>query len=208
MKIAILGAGKVGMTLLSMLEGTNYDIVVVDKSKEVCDALASESRAVLVCGDCTDPATLDGLRLADKDFVVAVSGEEEVNFLAAAYAKQAGARRVIARSHSRKHAALLSKLGISGLIPEVTLAKELANQIMNPTISLMLNPGESNLELFEADIPQKMNGKSVVEAIKDPGVSILALFDGEKFTLPKPADELKAGTRAVAVSTTGKRSLQ
>ncbi|MFH1107454.1 MAG: TrkA family potassium uptake protein [Candidatus Micrarchaeota archaeon] len=207
MKVVILGAGKVGMTLLQLLEGTQHEITVVDRSKEVCDALASESRAVMVCGDCTDPQVLDSLRLKGKDYVVAVSGEEEVNFLAAAYAKQAGAKKVIARSHSRKHALMLQKLGIDALIPEMTLAKELANQIMNPTISLMLNPGDSNLELFEAEIPHKMDGKSVVEALRDPGVSILALFDGEKFTLPKPADELKAGVKAVVVSTSGRRSL-
>jgi len=208
LNVVIFGAGKVGLTLLQLLENSDHGITIVDKNKEVCDLIASESRAVVVHGDCTDPELLDSLKLEGMDFVVGVSGEEEVNFLAAIYAKQAGARHIIARSNSRQHSAILQKLGIDAMIPEITLARDLANQIVNPTIFAMLNPGESNVELFEIQITKKQDGEKVHEAVKHPGVSILALFDGKKFSLPKPTDRLKAGTIAIVVSTSGKRSLE
>ena len=207
MKIAILGAGRVGLNLLAFLEKMNYEITVVDSDSELCDTLASESRALIINGDCSDPDVLDSLKLGEADYVFAVSGKEEVNFLSAIYAKHAGAKNVVARSEAVQHTKLLGKLGIKSLVPEVTLARELANQIINPTIFKMLTPGESNINLFEVTIPAKLNEKTIAEATKEPEVDIIAIFEGNKFVLPQPTDVLKEGQKAIVVGSGGRRHL-
>jgi len=206
MKVIIFGAGRVGMNLLRLLEPSGFDITMVDKNRDKCDHVATDAKALIICRDCTEPEVLDELKLGTADYVFVITGEEETNFLVSIYAKNAGARHVIARCESMKHSIMMEKLGVESLVPEITLAQELSNRVLNPTIFKMLSPGESNLELFELRIPEIIKKKTVGEIFKEKDVSLLALFDGEKFILPKSGDYMNA-SKAVIVSTGGRKSL-
>ena len=108
MRVLIFGAGRVGTNLARFLE-KKHDFTVVDMEKSVCDRLASESDFNVVCGDTTDPMLLDDLKLGSADFVFAVTGHEEANFLVALYAKQARAKRVVCRASEPKYSKLMER---------------------------------------------------------------------------------------------------
>ncbi len=206
MRIVIFGVGRVGMNLIRLLKPAHAEIVLVDTDRDKCENLASEYNAVIVCGDCTDPDVLEDLRLNQADYVFSITGEEETNFLTSLYAKQAGARHVIARCDSMKHSFVMEKLGVEALVPETTLAQELANRVLNPTIFKMLSPEEANLDLYEVSIPDNVRGKKVRDVFKQKDVTLLALFDGEKFTLPHGDDKIQ-GKKAIVVSTSGRKKV-
>jgi trk system potassium uptake protein TrkA len=206
MRIIIFGAGRVGMNLLKLLEPAHMDVVIVDSGRDTCEHLAAEYNAIVVCGDCTDPEILEELRLHDTDYVFAITGEEETNFLTSMYAKNAGAKHVIARCSSMKHSFLMEKLGIGVMVPEITLAQELSNRVLNPTIFKMLSPEEGNVDLFEVPIPDKVRGKRVRDVFKDKDITLLAVYDGKEFILPHEDDAID-GKRAVIVSTSGRKNV-
>jgi trk system potassium uptake protein TrkA len=206
MRIVIFGAGRVGMNLLHLLKHAHFEIVVVDADREKCEEMATEHNAIVVCGDCTDPEILEDLRLSEADYVFAITGEEETNFLTSMYAKNAGTRHVVSRCESTKHSVVMEKLGVDALVPEITLAQELANRVLNPTIFKMLSPEEGNLDLFELRIPDHIKGKRVKDVFKSKDMTLLALYDGEKFVLPHEDDKIH-GRRAVIVSTGGRKKV-
>ena len=206
MRIVIFGVGRVGMNLIRLLKPAHAEIVLVDTDRDKCENLASEHNAVIVCGDCTDPDILEDLRLNQADYVFSITGEEETNFLTSLYAKQAGARHVIARCDSMKHSFVMEKLGVEALVPETTLAQELANRVLNPTIFKMLSPEEANLDLYEVSIPDNVRGRKVGDVFKQKDVTLLALYDGEKFTLPHGDDKIQ-GKKAIIVSTSGRKKI-
>jgi trk system potassium uptake protein TrkA len=206
MRIVVFGAGRVGMNLMKLLKSAHAEIVIVDTERDKCEVLAAETNAIVVCGDCTDPEILEDLRLDEADYVFAITGEEETNFLTSMYAKNAGTRHVIARCDSLKHSFVMEKLGIEALVPETTLAQELANRVLNPTIFKMLSPEEGNLDLFELKIPDHVRGKRVGDVFKQKDITLLALYDGEKFTLPHGNDRID-GKKAVIVSTGGRKKI-
>ncbi len=207
MRIIIFGAGRVGMNLLRILQQSGNEIVLVDRNKDKCEGLASEyGNVLIICRDCTEPEALEELRLKEADYVFAITGEEETNFLVSMFAKNAGARHVVARCESMKHSLMMEKLGMDALVPEITLAQELANRVLNPTIFKMLSPEQANLDLYEANIPDNIKGKKVSDVFKNKDVTLLALYDGEKFTLPHSDDKI-IGKKAIVVSTGGRKKV-
>ncbi len=200
MRVVIFGGGSVGRTLVRLLEGKQYAITIVDENKELCDMLANESGAQVICGDATNPELLDELRLGDVDFVFAVTGNEEVNFLISVYAKQhANAKKVISRASEANYSRLMKRLDVEPLIPELTLAQELANKVTTPTISLLLDPTYSHVELVEQEVAGKLENKKVSEVGKKKDYVIVSVFEGGKFVYPEPDLVLERGMRVIVV---------
>ena len=198
-KVVIFGAGRVGTALLKLLEERKHKITVVEENKELCDELAEESSAMVIRGDATDPNLLDELKLNEMDYVFAVTGNEETNFLASAYAKHAGATRVISRVTSAKHSKLLERLGVESVVSEFTLAAELANRVSSPIIHRLLNPLESKIELIEKEVDRWSKGKTVAELDKDKNLTVAALFKENHFIIPNPDVVLEEGMKIVLI---------
>ena len=198
-KVVILGAGRVGRALLKILEKQKHNVTVIEENKEICDELAAESNSTVINGDATEPELLDELKLKEVLYVFAVTGNEETNFLASIYAKQAGAEKVISRVGEAKHSLLLERLGVETVIPEFTLAMELANRVSSPTIFKLLNPLESNVELFEKKVDKGMAGKKIAKVNKDQRYNVIATFHEGKFHVAKPDNVLKEGMKVIIV---------
>ena len=196
-RIIIFGAGRTGSALVRILERGKNQITVVEEDKAICDELASETRAVVIHGDETDPELLDELKLREVDYVFAVTGNEETNFLSSVYAKQEGTGKVISRVSEAKHSLLLERLGVETVIAEYTLAKELANRVTTPTIYKMLNPLESNVEMVEKMVDKGMSGKRINKLNKEKAYTIISVFEEGGFVVAKPDKTLKEGTRVV-----------
>lgn len=204
MRIVILGIGRIGSQLLKTLEANKTAVVAIDRDQAMCEKVAADVSATIVCGDFTDPQILDSLKITRDDHVYAVSGVEEANFLAGMYCRQAGAGKVVVKVDTPEHQALLDKLGLDAFVGEKMIASHLANQVLLPTIFQLLSPGESNLELFEEAIPEKYRAMTVDELSSDTDLHVVALYDGKKFLLPSKGLKLGKATKVVAIST-GKR---
>jgi trk system potassium uptake protein TrkA len=198
MRILIFGAGRVGTNLAQFLE-KKHEVIVLDRDKEVCDQLASESNIQVICGDTTDPDRLDELKLGEADFVFAVTGHEEANFLVSLYAKHAKAKRVVCRASEAKYSRLMERLEVEPLLPESTLARELANMVMHPVISLLLDPRFSQIEMIEKEVAGGMNNKTVEEVAGSQKFTIAAVFDGADFLPAEPSFVLEKGMKIVVV---------
>ncbi len=198
-KIAIFGAGRVGMALLRALESQRHSITIVEEDAEVCEEIAAESKAMAINGDATDPKLLDELKVGEMDYAFAVTGNEETNFLAAVYAKQSGAKKVISRVSEAKHSLLLQRLGVEPAISQLTLARELANRVSSPTIFKLLNASESNVELVEKRVDSGMNGKTVQQVDRNPKSNVVATFQDGRFRVARHDDVLKEGMRIIMV---------
>jgi trk system potassium uptake protein TrkA len=199
MRIVIFGAGRVGRTLLRILESKKHKVTIIDQQREVCDEAASETNANVICGDVTDPELLGRLKLSEMDYVFAVTGSEETNFLVSVYAKQVNSRRVISRASETKYSQLMEKLGVEPLIPELTLARELANMVLSPLISTMLDPRDSKIEMVEKDIEGSMAGKTIGEVSDRKNFTVVSVYDGERFLFPSDDFTLREGMKMIVV---------
>ena len=198
MKVIVFGGGKVGRALLMSL-GKKHKITIVDREREICDMIAGESNANVICGDATDPDLLEELKIGEADYIFAVTGSEETNFLVSVYAKHVNAKKVISRASDMKYSSLMERLGVQPLVPETTLARELANMVQNPLISTMLDPSDSNIEMLEKEVNGGMKDKTVEQVQEKNDFTIISVYDQGKFLFPSSDFKLKEGMKIVVV---------
>ncbi len=198
MKVIVFGGGKVGTALLRSL-GKKHKITIVDHNRERCDYLAGEFNTNVVFGDATDPDLLEELKVSEADYVFAVTGSEETNFLVSVYAKHINAKKVISRASEVKYSSLMERLGVDPLVPEVTLARELSNMVQNPLISLMLDPSDSNIEMVEKEVTGGMKKKTVQSVQEKNDYTIISVYREGKFLFPSSDFVLDEGMKIVVV---------
>ncbi|MCA9622946.1 MAG: Trk system potassium transporter TrkA [Myxococcales bacterium] len=97
MKIVLLGAGEVGQYLAHHLSSRGEEVVVVDLSPDRLRRAEEDADALTLCGDATHRSVLREAQVHKADLVVALTGRDEVNVVAAALAAQVGAERSVAR---------------------------------------------------------------------------------------------------------------
>ncbi len=82
MKIILLGAGSVGVSLAENLVRENNDIVVVDNNVKHLQDLADRLDIATVVGHASHPNILHKAGADDADMIVAVTDSDEINMLA------------------------------------------------------------------------------------------------------------------------------
>ncbi len=82
MKIIILGAGQVGVTLAETLSYENNDITIVDIDAEKLHHLQNHLDIGTVCGFASHPDVLTQAGTADADMLIAVTNSDETNMIA------------------------------------------------------------------------------------------------------------------------------
>ncbi len=82
MKIIILGAGQVGVTLAESLARESFDVTVVDNDRSTLSALSSRLDIQTIEGWASHPETLRRAGASEADLLIAVTGSDEVNMIA------------------------------------------------------------------------------------------------------------------------------
>ena len=82
MKIIILGAGQVGLSMAEILSRENNDVTLVDSSQSELSGLQDRLDIRTVHGSASYPGVLEQAGMEDADLVLAVTDKDEVNMTA------------------------------------------------------------------------------------------------------------------------------
>jgi trk system potassium uptake protein TrkA len=95
-RLMIVGGGNIGYRLAGATQG-KYNVKLIERDERRARFLGSNLPESLVLhGDGTDDALLNGESIQDMDFFLALTNDDESNIMAALLAKALGARRVLA----------------------------------------------------------------------------------------------------------------
>jgi hypothetical protein len=97
MKIVVLGAGTVGTWIADLLCKHRHSVTVVDVDPEHTKRINEELDVRALTGEAAHASVLFQADVLGADLCLAVTGDDEVNLVAASMAKGMGARRSIAR---------------------------------------------------------------------------------------------------------------
>lgn len=131
MKIIIAGAGAVGFHLAELLSKENQDITLIDSDSRVLEHAATHLDVMTLRGDATSTSVLKEAQASTANLFIAVTTSESTNLLLAILAKQAGAKKTIARVNNPEYfeptqLESFESLGIDSLIsPQLLAAQEI-----------------------------------------------------------------------------------
>lgn len=97
MKIAIVGAGKLGSKLIAALSGSNHSIIVIDDRSEVLDKVSAFYDVMTIPGNGKQLSFLKENGIGTCDYLIACTDSDEANIVISSLAKSIGCNKVIAR---------------------------------------------------------------------------------------------------------------
>lgn len=203
LKVIVVGAGKVGYTLVNRLAEEGHDIVIVDKNADHLTELATLSDCMGVIGNGASHEVLEEAGAATADLFICVTDSDEVNLLCCTIAKQfnknlATIARVRNPDYGKEIPYLRSKLSLEMIInPEYEAAVEAARILFLPAAIMINSFAHGAAELVKIKIPEGnvLNGKTVAYLGSNytNDLVIVGVERGEEITIPNGSFELKAG---------------
>ena len=174
MRIVVLGGGTVGTWIADLLCRHRHSVTVVDNNPSNCRLINNELDVRVVTGSASQSSVLFQSDVIGADLCLAVTGDDEVNIVAASMAKAMGARRSIARIygpvfHDVSTFDYQRHFGIDRLLSlEHLTAMELARGIRNPGSVVLEHFARGELEVLEVVMEEPT--KAIGVSLKDLGL--------------------------------------
>lgn len=203
MYIIIVGGGNLGYYLAELLLDEGHDVVLIDKSQEVCEKISRKLDLVTQKGDATDPDVLKKAGIKECNALVSLTGLDETNMIVSLLAKGLGAKTVATRiSKLHYEEETLKKLGIDIVIhPEAAAAGYIEELITKPEVLDLAFISRGQAEIMELVVKEnsKIAGKKVREIEHPAGSTIIALYDKGNLTIPGPENVITPGEKILVL---------
>lgn len=170
MKVAILGAGKLGIRITEALLDGDYDVTLVDINDDKLNSIAQQYDVMTVTGDGKKIEVLKQIDIQNTDFLFSTTSNDDTNILIATFAKNLGCKKVAARVREPEHMNQLDFIsdhyGIDMLInPDILITSEIYRYLIE---KYTLNNGiytTNKIALIEFEAYKRpfLIGKSMVE---------------------------------------------
>jgi len=205
-RIIVIGAGEVGFHAAEVLLHEDYDITLIDRSRERLEEVEDILDVQTLAGFGADPDVLAKAEAHNADLILAVTDNDEVNILAAHIAKQLGTRVAVARSRNQSYVgsskiSLQRSLNLDLLIsPEKLTAFEMAKFVDNPDIQAFQYFAMGRVEMQRIQLTQESFViNQPLNELQMPGVLILLISRDEDLIVPTGQDMLQPGDVVTAV---------
>jgi trk system potassium uptake protein TrkA len=160
-RYAVIGLGRFGRRLAQLLTESGTEVIGVDRSREVIEAVGDKiTRAV--CLNCTDEAALRSQGIDEVDVaVVGIGTDFEDAVLTTVLLKQLGVPRVISRATSVMRANILARVGADEVVnPERESAARWRTRLVAPKVMDQIDLAE-DCSLAQIAPPSHFVGKTL-----------------------------------------------
>ena len=203
LKIIVVGAGKVGDTLVNRLAEEGHDLVIIDKNVDRLTELANLCDCMGIIGNGASHEVLEEAGIATADLFISVTESDELNLLCCTIAKQfnknlATIARVRNPDYGKEIPYLRSKLSLEMIInPEYEAAVEAARILFLPAAISINSFAHGSAELVKIKIPEGnvLDGKTIAYLGSNytNDLVIVGVERGDEVTIPNGSFELSAG---------------
>ncbi len=192
MKIAIVGAGKLGFKLSEALLGGDHAVTVIDTNDNALNRIISQMDVMTVNADGREIRVLESIGISGYDFLIACTNSDEKNIIIAAFAKKLGCHKVIARVREPEHMNQLDFIKETTHIdyivnPDLSITAEIYKYLVEKyTLSngIFTSGGASLIEFAAWKIPELVNLPITNFKTVLPGMLAVALSRNGKVIVP------------------------
>ena len=193
MHIIIVGAGKVGQTLINNFTLEKHDIVVVDADFATVDKVVNHHDVKGIVGGGLERKVLIDAGAEKADLLIACTSHDEMNILCCVLAKKIGVNCTIARvrdpAYFREMENMRADLGLDyAFNPELATAHEIASVLKMPLARSVENFAGGKARMAELEIvgTNPLMGKTLKQIAQEYKNKILiaVVIRGDKVIIP------------------------
>ncbi|QIB69976.1 Trk system potassium transporter TrkA [Aminipila butyrica] len=201
MKIAIAGAGKLGLKIAESLLGGNHSITIIDKDEEVTNKLNSHMDILTVTANVKQISILQELNIHTYDYFLAATDRDEKNIVVASFAKKLGCPKVIARVRDPEHMNQLDfikeTMDIDYIVnPDLAITVEIYKYLVEKYTlgNGIFSSGKASLLEFPVKKMPQLIGATMAEMSEIfPGMLLVAVSRSGKVIIPHGKTSIEKG---------------
>ena len=205
MRIAVAGAGNVGVYVAGDMRSKGHDVTIIERDQEHVEMIMEELDANWVVGDACELYTLDAAVLSSCEVMVAATGDDEDNLVISLLAKQEFAvPRVVARVNHPDNVWLFNESwGVDVAVSTPHLLTSLVEEAVSVgDIVRLLQLEQGKVALLEVtlDDGSPAAGRTIRELNMPPDSTIVAIVRDRHVIPPKDQSSLQAGDEVLALA--------
>jgi trk system potassium uptake protein TrkA len=206
-KILIIGAGQVGLTIVEALHD-EHDVTVVDTDEARLSALSYRYDVATFQGNGASRRALQEAGAAESDLVIACTSRDEVNVIAAIFAKKlAPDAKTIVRTTNVEYLEVWHErqLDVDFIVSsELETAHAVSRLIGVPAARQTDVFADGQVQIVEFDVEPGAAGDGVIgmplRAARVPDESkVAAIIRGHRMIVPRGDQEIRVGDRVIVI---------
>lgn len=200
----VIGGTRVARLTAQLLASKGIRTTIIDSDMDRCRVMARELPDVLtVCGDATDIRLMRSEGVATTDTVMALTGWDSENVLAALVAKSLGAGEVIARFTNTDLIGLLSGIGLDATVSSrLSAANEILRFVRRGVIHSVVTFSDSDAEAIELEVGpgSEAIGRSLADLKLPHSLIIGGIQRGAEAFVPRGTTTIEVGDHIIAIA--------
>ena len=195
MNLIVVGCGRVGAELCYHLFKRGHQVVVVDIDKQAFNRLHPDFRGRTLEGEGLAEGVLERAGIREADGLAAVTNSDTLNAVVAHAARVLyNVPNVVARNYDPNLRSVIEAFGLQMVGSTSWGAQRVEELLINPTQKMVYSAGNGEVEVYEVQIPEEWNGRTLGELL-DPLVQCypVALARAGRSSLPEAGTKLETG---------------
>ncbi|HBZ54348.1 MAG TPA: potassium transporter TrkA [Syntrophobacteraceae bacterium] len=194
MRAIIVGCGRVGAQLASLLSLAGHQVAIVDRNSSAFETLAASFHGERITGDGIDHDVLKQAKIDRADAFASVTNSDNVNIIAALVARDAfKVPHVVTRMYDPERAEIYRRLGIPTISAATWAANEILQMLIHSNLSSRMTLGNGEVQFLETDLPPTLSGRAVNELLVPGEIMVTAIVRHGKALVPYPGSTLHEG---------------
>jgi trk system potassium uptake protein TrkA len=185
MRTIIIGCGRMGSGIAAALSMRGHTVAVIDCNPAAFQHLGPSFKGIALTGHAFDCDVLERAGIERADSLAAVTGNDEVNAVAARAARQNyHVPKVVARLYDPAKAEIYRRLGITTIAPVTWGIGRVCESLLYPRLNVLLSLGNGQVEIVEIDVPPALAGRRVSDLAVAGELQVISILRGGKMILP------------------------
>jgi trk system potassium uptake protein TrkA len=203
MNFIVVGCGRVGAELCHHLFTRGHHVVVVDINKEAFNRLHPDFRGRTLEGEGLAEGVLERAGIREADGLAAVTNSDTLNAVVAHAARTIyDVPNVVARNYDPNLKTVIEAFGLQTVGSTYWGAQRVEELLMNPSQRMVYSAGNGEVEVYEVQIPEEWNGRTLGELLEPLKQSYpVALSRVGRSSLPDLGMKMQTGDMLLVSST-------
>ncbi len=208
MYIVIMGGGKVGAYLTSVMLSSENEVALIEQSAENADLLsvAYEGQFLVINGDGCDSRFQEDAGIRRADVFVSATGQDDTNLVGCEIAQRVfDVPRVIARVNNPKNLRIFREVGIECVSSTTLIANLIEEEALLGSVSVVSSLTHGNVSLSEFTVGRMKHhsedeGVAIADIEMPDGALIVAVAYEDDAEVARPEMLLYPGDQVIVVA--------
>lgn len=177
MNILVIGCGRVGSRLATILCGMGHDVSVVDADKHSFELLGDDFTGLTFEGVPIDDDVLTGAGVRSCEAAYAVTGDDNLNIMASQLCEKIFCvPKVYTRITEPKKEEIYNSMGLKTICPTNYTVDSFVSLLDENAEDQRLRFGNHSVRFFTLDAPPEIFGKTALNIDLEPGEILYAII--------------------------------